>query len=157
MTMTQVGRFMGAAGLGYWPAARKKQFLAHPKQKYLATLLLVCTNASINRNYELYEATIKEILCLMSKERWERAEIEWRMRQAILIAKEESSPEVFERVLCVGQKIARWTIRNPRALPWVVRPFIKLLAQSQAKLAAKTNINFIGHKGARTPQLEFIR
>jgi hypothetical protein len=157
MTLTQVGRYVDAAGLDFWPAPRKKHFLAHPKQKYLATLLLVCTNASTNRNYELYEATIKQILCIMNKERWERAEIEWRLRQAILIAKEECSPKVFERVLYVGQRIARWTIRNPRALPWEVRPFIKLLAQSQAKLAAKNNINFIERRGARTAQLEFIR
>jgi hypothetical protein len=117
------------AGLYYWYAARKTVVLPDPRQEYLATLLLVGTSAFSDRNSALYQATIKEILCLMSKECWERAEIEWRLRQALLMAKEDSTPETFEKVNSVGENIARWTVHSPKALPWEAGPYIKLLAQ----------------------------
>jgi len=124
------------AGFYYWWAARRDAVLAEPRQHYLATLLLVGTNALANRNNDLYQATIKEIVRLMSDEAWERPEIEWRLRQAILIAGQDIAPEICEKVTCVSQNIARWTVHNSNFLPWETRPLIKLLAQTQRKLVA---------------------
>ena len=135
MVMTLVALLLVGAGLYHRSATRKNAAWAEPKQYYLATLLLVSTNAFNDRNIELYQATIKEIICLMSNEGWERPEIEWRLRQALLIANEEISPEVYEKVSCVGRNIARWTVHNSNLLPWETRPFIKLLAQTQLKLS----------------------
>src|SRR5262245_14229104 len=128
---------IGGAGLSFWYASRAKTPNVDPRKQDLSTLLVVSTGAMNYRNYELYQATIKEIIALMSKERWERPEIEWRIRQAVLIAEKDTTPEVFEKVYCVGQNIARWTVHSPNVLPWETRPFIKLLAQSSARADVK--------------------
>jgi hypothetical protein len=136
MAVALIALLIVGAGLYYWSAARRNAVLAEPRQCYLATLLLVATNALTNRNDELYQATIREIVRLMSHEAWERPEIEWRLRQALLIAGEDVTPEISEKVSRVSQNIARWTVHNSNFLPWETRPFIKLLAQTQRKLAA---------------------
>ena len=111
-----------------------------PKQQYLATLLLVATSALSAQNRELYQATLKEIICLMSREYWERPEIDWRISQAILIAKQQSSPETFQKVSSVGQNITHWTVHSPTLLPWEVQPLIRLLAQTLPKKLAAPRI-----------------
>ena len=116
--------------LYHWSVPRQKAPSIDPRQQYLATLLLVSTSAVSSRNNGLYQAAIKEIVSLMSKECWERPEIEWRIRQAVLIAQKDTSPELSEKVNRVGSNIARWTVNSPKALPWEARPLIKLLAQS---------------------------
>ena len=136
MAVTLIALLIVGAGLYYWSAARKDAVLAEPTQWYLATLLLVGTNALTNRNNELYQATIREIVRLMSHEAWERPEIEWRLRQALLIAGEGVAPEICEKIGCVSKNIARGTVHNCKLLPWETRPFIKLLAQTQRKLPA---------------------
>jgi hypothetical protein len=123
--------------LYHWSAPRKKERCIDPRQQYLATLLLVSTSAVGSRNNELYQAAIKEIVQLMSKECWERPEIEWRIRQAVQIAQKETSAELSEKVTRVGSNIARWTVYSPKALPWEARPLIKLLAQSTQSTPTK--------------------
>ena len=123
--------------LYHWSASHNKDASIDPRQQYLATLLLVGTSAISDRNKELYQAAIKEIVCMMSKECWERPEIEWRIRQAVLLAQKGTSPELFDKVNCVGRNIARWTVHSPKLLPWEARPFIKLLAQSSRSAPAR--------------------
>ena len=136
MAITLIALLVVGAGLYYRSAAGRNPVLPEPRQYYLATLLLVATNALTNQNHELYRATIEEIVRLMSQEAWERPEIEWRLRQARLIAGDNVAPELCEKIGCVSQNIARWTVGNSNLLPWEVRPLIKLLGQSQRKLAA---------------------
>jgi len=135
MIVVLFGLLLVGAGLVYW-LRTDEETLWEPKQQYLATLLVLATTAINARNHELYQATIKEIVCLMSRECWERPEVNWRLSQALLIAKEDAPAHLFEKVKCVSQNITRYTVHNPKVLPWEVRPFIKLLAKSVARLAA---------------------
>ncbi len=130
MVMTLIGLLILGAGVYHWSVSRKKVACADPKQQHLATLLLVSTSAVDDQNDELYQAAIKEIVYIMSEERWKRAEIEWRIRQAALIAKRDTTPEIFEKVNCVAQNIARVTVHSVKVLPWETLPFSRLVEQA---------------------------
>jgi hypothetical protein len=134
MTLIFIELVFAGAVLYFWLWS-KPEVLWEPKQQYLATLLLVATSASNAQNTDLYQATLKEIIRLMSREYWERQEINWRLSQALQIAKQETSTENFEKVRFVSQNITRWTVHSPTLLPWEVRPLIKLLAQTSPALA----------------------
>ena len=131
MVSTLVGAVTAAAA-NYRPASRSCRIPAFvdPNHQHLATLLLVSTVAFENRNRELYQAAIKAIVYLMSEERWKRLEIDWRMRQAISIAKSDSTPDLFEKLNCVAQNIARVTVHSVKALPWEDVPDRKLIASA---------------------------
>ena len=128
MTMVLIGLFAVTATAYYWAVSKRiaenaeKASAVDPQQQHLAALLLVSTSAFDNRNNELYQAAIKEIVYIMSDERWKRAEIEWRIRQAALIAKQDTTPEIFEKVTCIALNIARVTVRSAQVLPWEARP-----------------------------------
>jgi len=99
-----------AAGLYCWSATRKIMASTDPKHQHLARLLLVSANAFNDLNQELYKAAMREIVKVLCNERWGRAEIEWRIGQALLIVKRASPPENFEKVRRLGQNIIRATI-----------------------------------------------
>jgi hypothetical protein len=132
MVMMLIGVLVMGAGVYHWSASRKKTVTVwvDPNHQHLAALLLVSTSAFDDRNKDLYQAAIKEIVYIMSEERWKRLEIEWRMRQALRIAKQDSTPEIFEKVNCVAQNIARVTVHSAKALPWERRPVGRLVAPS---------------------------
>jgi hypothetical protein len=127
MVLAFVGLLVVGAGIFHWFITRTKVTWTDPRQEHLATLLLVSTRAFDEQNRELYQAAIKEIVYIMSEERWPRAEIEWRIRQALLIAKPDTTPEHFEKAICVAQNIARVTVHSANLLPWE-RPFGGTLA-----------------------------
>ena len=136
MVLAFVGLLVVGAGIFHWFVTRKKVTWTDPRQEHLATLLLVSTRAFDEQNRELYQAAIKEIVYIMSEERWERAEIEWRIRQALLIAKPDTTPEQFEKAICVAQNIARVTVHSADVLPWETRSFGRLLAPQPTSSAA---------------------
>ncbi len=99
------GLLFVAAGLSLWFARRKRVARANPRQKHLARLLLVSGQAFNDQNHELYLITIREIINIMRNERWERAEIEWKIRHALSIARVASSPDNFENASRMAQNI----------------------------------------------------
>lgn len=130
MLILLIGVLVMGAGVYHWSASRKQTVWVDPNHQHLAALLLVSTSAFDDRNKALYQAAIKEIVYIMSEERWKRLEIEWRMRQALRIARLDSTPEIFEKVNCVAQNIARVTVHSAKALPWEGRPVGRLVAPS---------------------------
>ena len=130
MVMMLIGVLVVGAGVYHWSVSRKNTVWVDPNHQHLATLLVVSTSAFDDQNKELYQAAIKEIIYIMSEERWKRLEIEWRMRQALSIAKLDSTPEIFENINCVAQNIARVTVHSAKALPWEGRPLGSLVAPS---------------------------
>jgi len=130
MLFASIGQLLAAAGAHLWPVKHRQAVYFDPQQTHLATLLLVGTSAYENHNNELYQATIKEIVLMMSEGRWKRGEIGWRMRQATLIAKCDSTPELFDKVIRVAQNIAHVTMLTTIALPWAPQPNTKLLTHT---------------------------
>ena len=128
IVLSVLALLVAGAGAYYWSRSREDAAQAEPVQMHLATLLLVSTRAFDEQNYRLYQAVIKEIVYVLSEERWGRAEIEWRIRQALLIAKLDTTPENFENVSRVALNIARVTVHSPYLLPWESQPMGQLAA-----------------------------
>jgi len=100
-----VGLLIAAAGLYVWFAIRDALARTNATQKHLARLLLVCGRAFYDQNEELYAATIREIINVIREARWKRAEIEWKIRHALSIARGMSSPENFDKASRMAQTI----------------------------------------------------
>ena len=71
---------------------------------------MVSATAFSERNHELYKAAMREVVSIMCNERWGRAEIEWRIGQALEIVQRATPPENFEKVRRLGQNIIRATV-----------------------------------------------
>jgi len=128
MVVALFGLLVVAAGLYGWFLNRKRAASADAIQHNISRLLLVSADAFNDRSHALYQAAIREIVNIMCNERWERAEIEWRIEQALLMVKGASSPEHYEIAKRLGQNIVRATVQSSTALPWEAQPVSGMLA-----------------------------